>query len=180
MNIALHEPWTLARFLAWEDKQEGRFEFDGTQIVEVTGASRGHQRIVSNLVRLLEDILNADRFDVAPEMRLQVGNRIRYPDVSVVPGQVPASVRTLLDAIVLFEVTSPDSAAIDREQKPDEYAALPSIRSTVILEQTKPEATVLSRAPDGWDEQTVTDALQLPAIGVTLPLASIYRGVRFD
>lgn len=37
MNLVLREPWTVDRFLAWEDRQEGRHEFDGTQIIEMTG-----------------------------------------------------------------------------------------------------------------------------------------------
>jgi Uma2 family endonuclease len=51
MNIALREKWTIERFLAWEDQQEGRHEFDGVRITEATGGSRDHQRIVGNLVR---------------------------------------------------------------------------------------------------------------------------------
>jgi Uma2 family endonuclease len=60
MNITLREPWTIDRFLAWEDKQEGRHEFDGSRIVEMTGGSRAHRRIISNLIRLLEDALDPD------------------------------------------------------------------------------------------------------------------------
>jgi Uma2 family endonuclease len=180
MNVALREPWTVERFLAWEDKQEGRHEFDGRRIIEVTGGSRDHQRIVSNLVRLLDEALDADRFDVVPEMRLEVGGKIRYPDVSVISGHVPGSVRTLRDAVVLFEVVSPDSTVIDREVKRSEYASLPSIRRYVILEQTRAEATVLSRTAQGWEETEASEGLNLPELGVSLPLAAIYRGIRFD
>lgn len=55
MNVALRDPWTVERFLAWEDKQEGRHEFDGVRVITMTGGCRAHQRIVFNLLRLLED-----------------------------------------------------------------------------------------------------------------------------
>lgn len=179
MNVALRGAWTVDRFLAWEDRQEGRHEFDGRRIVEVTGGSRAHQRIVSNLVRLLEDALDPDRFDVVPEMRLRTGGKVRYPDVSVVAGRVPDAERTLQDAVVLFEVVSPDSNEMDRQEKPADYAAVPGVRRYVLLEQVRAHASVLVRTAEGWDKAETTDELALPELGVTLALAAIYRGVRF-
>jgi hypothetical protein len=70
MSTQLSEPWTVERFLAWEDEQEGRHEFDGTRVIPMTGGSRRHQRLVSRLLRLLEDSLDLERFDVVQEMRL--------------------------------------------------------------------------------------------------------------
>jgi len=37
MSTALSKSMSLAEFLEWEDKQEGRHEFDGSRIVEMTG-----------------------------------------------------------------------------------------------------------------------------------------------
>ena len=31
MNLAVRKPMTLAEFLAWEERQEQRYEFDGTE-----------------------------------------------------------------------------------------------------------------------------------------------------
>jgi Uma2 family endonuclease len=177
MDVALSEPLTVERFLAWEDKQEGRHEFDGTQVIEMTGGSRAHQRVISNLVRLLEDSLDPDRFDVVPEMRLDVGGKIRYPDVSVVVGRIPDTVRTLHDAVVLFEVLSEDTAATDREDKRAEYANLPGIQGYVLLEQFRGLATLLQRTADGWVEIPMTSEMNLPELNVRLPLDLVYRGV---
>ena len=187
MNIALREPWTVDRFLAWEDKQEGRHEFDGSWIVEMIGGSRAHQRIVFNLIRLLEDALDSDRFDAIPQMRLEVAGKVRYPDVAVVAGRIPDDVRTLRDAVVLFEVLSDDTAATDRLEKRAEYARLPGIRRYVLLEQDRMAATMLRLGEQGWVETEVTQGdagaggtLELPEIGVALPLDAIYRGARLN
>lgn len=178
MNIALRQPWTVERFLAWEDRQEGRHEFDGIQIHEMTGGSRAHQRIVSNLVRMLEDAIDPDRFDAVPEMRLDVGGKIRYPDVSVVSGRIADAVRTLRDALVLFEVLSDETASIDQTEKRDEYARLPSLRRYVLLEQGRMTATVLERSEGGWLETEVNSGtLDLPELGIALPLVVLYRGI---
>ena len=178
MNVTLREPWTVERFLQWEDGQEGRHEFDGTRIVEVTGGSRAHQRIVTNIVRALEDRLDPSRFDVVMEMRLEVAGRVRYPDVSVTAGPLADTLRTLRDAVVLFEVASDDTVAIDQGDKRAEYAQLPSIRRYVMLEQSRMAATVLERTATGWTESHPVTDLPLPELGVTLPFAAIWRNVR--
>ena len=180
MSTLLREPWTVERFLAWEDKQEGRHEFDGACITELTGGSRAHQRLVFNLLRLLADGLDPARFDAAQEMRFDVGGKVRYPDLAVVAGRIPDAVRTLRDAVVLFEVLSEDTAAADRGIKRQEYARLPSIRRYVLLEQDRKATTVLTRTADGWAECAVTaGTLDLPEVGVRLPLDDIYRGLQF-
>lgn len=106
MNLILREPWTVTRFLDWEDGQEGKHEFDGSQIIDMTGGSRAHQRIVGNLLRWLEDNLDPERFDAIQEMRLDVGGKIRYPDMAIVKAPVDETEKTLRDAVVLFEVLS--------------------------------------------------------------------------
>jgi len=100
MNLVLREKWTVERFLDWEDQQEDRHEFDGTQIIEMTGGSRAHQRIVGNLLRLLDDCLDPDRFDSIQEMRIDVGGKIRYPDVWVVASPVDEVYKSLFDLTV--------------------------------------------------------------------------------
>jgi Uma2 family endonuclease len=180
MSTAMTEAWTVERFLAWEDKQEGRHEFDGTCIVPMTGGSRAHQRIVYNLLRLLDDRLDPDRFDAVAEMRLDVGGRIRYPDVLVCAGRIPDQVRTLRDAVVIIDVLSEDTAATDRETKRAEYARVPGMRRYLLLEQSRMAAVVLERASGQWVETHVTSGrIALPELGIELPLQEAYSGVAF-
>jgi Uma2 family endonuclease len=179
MTVVLHEPWTVERFLLWEDAQEGRHEFDGTQVIALTGGSRNHQRIVGNLLRFLEDQLDPRRFDAMQEMRVNTGGQIRYPDLSVVAGRVPGTVKTLHDAVVLFEVLSDETAETDQGEKRADYARLPSLRRYVLLEQARMAATVLVRVGEKWMETQAGAILDLPELGVALPLASAYRGVQF-
>ena len=180
MDTVLDRGWTVESFLAWEDRQEGRHEFDGSQILEMTGGSRAHQRIVANLIRALEDALDLDRWDAVQEMRLEVAGKVRYPDVSVVAGRVPDAVKTLRDATVLFEVLSDETAGTDTGAKLAEYAKLPSIRRYVILPQDRKSATMFEMTDAGWQASDVTDGtLDLPDLGIALPLDAIYRGVRF-
>jgi Uma2 family endonuclease len=180
MSTALRDPWTVERFLAWEDKQEGRHEFDGADIVPMTGGSRAHQRIIYNLLRLLEERLDHEQFDAVPEMRLRIGRRVRYPDVLVCRGRIPDQVQTLHDAIVVFEILSEDTAMLDRDAKRSDYAHVPGIRRYLLVEQLRRAATVLERTGDQWIETpVVADAIALPELGIELALEDIYREGRF-
>ena len=95
MSTALCEPWTVERFLAWEDRQEGRHEFDGADIVLMTGGSRAHQRIIYNLRRAatvleqtgdqwIETPVVADAIAL-PELGIELGLEDIYRDVRFPP-----------------------------------------------------------------------------------------------
>lgn len=177
MNVAPREPWTVERFLAWEDKQEGKHEFDGARIIAVSGNSRGHQRVVSNLLRLLGDTLDPDRFDAVQAMRIKIGRKVRYPDVAVVAGPIPGQVTILGNALVLFEVLSDTTADTDRAVKPADYAEVASLRRYILLQQVQAPVAVLERTADGWAETRAATELALPELGITLPVAAMYRNV---
>ena len=39
MSIALRAPMTIAQFLAWEERQDLRYEFDGFRVIGMTGGT---------------------------------------------------------------------------------------------------------------------------------------------
>jgi Uma2 family endonuclease len=181
MNVVLREPWPVERFLSWEDAQEGKHEFDGTRIIEMTGGSRAHQRIIFNLMRLLTEHLDSEAFDAVQEMRVEVAGKVRYPDVTVCAGRIPDGTRTLRSALVIFEVLSDQTADIDRQAKRIEYASLPGMRRYILLEQHSIAATILALSAGNWHETRITSGgLPLPELGIELPIGEIYRSVRID
>jgi len=84
---------------------------------------------------------------------------------------------------VVFEVLSPTSGQIDRIDKVREYAAVPSIRRYVIVEAKSAGLLVLHRQhpDDPWTAMALTgeDALDLPEVGFTIPVAEFYEEVDF-
>ncbi|HEX4178798.1 MAG TPA: hypothetical protein VHY57_10185, partial [Rhizomicrobium sp.] len=50
MNVALKRPWTTEQFLAWEERQELRYEFDGFQPIAMAGGTAAHSAIQRNLI----------------------------------------------------------------------------------------------------------------------------------
>ena len=85
------------------------------------------------------------------------------------------------DPVVVFEILSPGTSYTDRIEKNREYRATPSIQRYVILEQTRPAATVYTRSGDAWlADFLIPDAdVAIPEIGISIPLSDIYEGVPF-
>jgi hypothetical protein len=136
MDTVLDRIWTIEIFVAWEDRQEGRYEFDGQDIDPMTGGIYAHQRIVINVWLALTDLLGDQPSRIAQEMRLQIGSQVRYPVVLVSAEPLAETTRTLTDAVAIFAVLSADTATTNRVEKPIDYAAIPSLRAYVLLEQT--------------------------------------------
>ena len=86
------------------------------------------------------------------------------------------------DPIVVFEVLSPSNDKADRAWRYKAYTSVPSIQQYVVVEQNAVRVVVMNRA-ENWVERITDDingCVQLDAIGVTLPMAEIYRWTGFD
>ncbi|WP_428484433.1 Uma2 family endonuclease [Rhodopila sp.] len=181
MDTVLTDTWTTDRFLVWEDKQEGKHEFNGRDVIPMTGGSIAHQDIVFNLRTALVAMIGGRPLKALHEMRIRMGAVIRYADVVVCATPLDQATRTLTDALAIFEVLSEDTATTDRVDKLIDYAALPSLRCYVLLEQTVVGATVFQREPGGaWIATAHTaGTLTLPGVDIILPLPDLYRGLTF-
>jgi Uma2 family endonuclease len=172
---------TLQQFLAWEERQELRYEFDGFQPVAMTGGTSAHDGIQMNLHAALVNRLRGKPCRPhGSDLKIEVAGRIRYPDAFVVCTPVAPRQTVVTDPVVVFEVPSEGTANSDLVEKNAEYRAIPSIQRYVILEQTHAAAIVFVRKGEDWVSEIVTgDAavLRLPEIGIEIPLAEIYIDV---
>jgi Uma2 family endonuclease len=182
MSVAFQLPMTMQEFLAWEDKQELRWEFDGFEPVAMVGGTEAHEGIGIRLRTLLDMQLMGKRCRVrGPSMKIVVMGRIRYPDgvVSCTPG--PRDATIIRDPVVVFEVLSPGTSRTDRIDKLREYRATKSIQRYVILEPDSIAATVYTRGGEDWIVRPLVagELLEMPEIDVVIPLSDIYADVEF-
>jgi Uma2 family endonuclease len=181
MTAALRTAMSLDEFLAWEERQEPRYEFDGVRAVGMVGGTAAHARISANLITALNLRRRPGCAVFGSDMKLRLAGSIRYPDVMVVCSPVRNTATYVTDPVVVFEVLSERTSRTDRLVKSQEYGAAPSIARYVIVEQDSIGATVFAR-PD-WRGQPLTGAdtvLALPEIGVELRLGDCYAGLEFD
>ena len=175
----MSQPLTVEEFLAWERRQELRYEFDGIRAIAMTGGTVNHAAITDNVLFALRRRLDAPCRAFTSNLKVLAGGNVRYPDVVVTCSPVAGTADILPEPSVVFEILSPTTASVDRVTKNEEYRATASIQRYVMLEQTRVAATVFVRSGENWTGTVVTgDAtLAMPEIGVELPLSELYADV---
>lgn len=181
MSAALQPrpPATLAEFLDWERHQTVRYEWDGVQPVAMVGGSFAHTEIASRLYDALRPALRGGPCTVVrADLKVLTGGgtRARYPDLAVTCAPLRPGDSAVPEPLLVVEVLSETTAAADRGAKRAEYAGLPSLARYVMLAQDEALALVCDRA-GGFEERAVRDVLELPELGLTVPLAPLYEGL---
>jgi Uma2 family endonuclease len=180
MVAALRRPMSLDEFLAWEERQTVRWEFDGFAPVAMTGGTAAHSAIQRNLSIALGIRLRGKPCQVyTSDLKIRTAGSIRYPDAFVVCTPVPPSATVVTDPVVVFEVLSPSTASTDHFVKNQEYRDTPSVQRYVMLEQDHVGATMFTRAGADWVGHILgADAvLAMPEIGIAMPLIELYEDV---
>ena len=189
MSHAVSRPMTVDEFLAWENQQALKHEFNGFEIVAMVGGTLEHAVIQRNLARFIGAALDGRPCQFyGSDAKIVVAGSVRYPD-GVVTCTQPAPRSTVApEPLVVFEVLSDSTARIDRTEKMDEYQATASVQRYVMLEQTRVMATVFARELGfarefgNWVGRVLHagDDLAMPEIGISVPLADLYRDVALD
>src|SRR5471032_3042606 len=117
----------------------------------MTGGTVEHSLIQANLIRRLGNRLDGGRCRVVgSELKISVAGSIRYPDAFVYCTALPRGSLLVTEPVVIFEISSPSTAAIDHVEKNHEYRDTPSVRRYVMLEQAQRGANVYSRSGEDW------------------------------
>ena len=171
---ALPKPLSLDDFIAWEERQDLRYEYDGLVIEAMTGGSIPHGRIQANVIIALgERLRGGPCFVLGSEVKVRTESSIRYPDAMVLCG-------TSETPTIIFEILSPSTARKDLGAKNTEYQTLESLRRYVVLHQDAQAAHVFFRDPEnewGYEFLTAKSLLKLPEISVEMPLSLCYEGL---
>lgn len=175
-----------ADFFAWlQTKEGGRYELKDGEIVVHPGVSRNHHRVVGAFSFSLRTRLPIEDWDVAiGEFAAEIGEDIRYPDVLVERRAEDGAAYSTKEPILLVEVLSPSSAGRDLTIKAAEYTSLPTLETYIVASQDEAIVWVWQRDgetrafPAQPEEIAGLDGvIDIPALGVTLPLAEAYRGI---
>lgn len=171
---------TLPEFLAWEERQEERYEFIGGKIFAMVGASLAHNRIIRNLSYALQPVHRKPPCQVFAEgVKLTIGNDSFYPDVLVNCSSLSMQAKWVTDAVLLAEVLSPSTEHQDRGSKLHRYTTLPGVRHYLIVSQEQQIIEHYSRSQDrSWQFGLLgpPESVHLAAFDIDVPIAAIYEG----
>ena len=179
--------FSLEEYFALERASERRFEYRDGEIVCMSGGSRDHATIASNVVRYLGNKVRKGCRVFGSDLAVYVpdGRPYRYPDVSVICGEARYQVIDGRDCLenprLLVEVLSPTSADFDRGSKFEQYKSIPEFVEYLLVTQDRPHVARRSRSgQDTWTE-TVFDSLEaivlLDSIGTDLAMRELYESV---
>src|SRR3569833_2946812 len=181
---------TPDQYLEIERAAEFRSEYLDGAMYAMAGASRNHGRIVGNAFAFLHQQLEGRDCEPAmADQRLAIPSHhlITYPDVFVTcgPDQYFDDRRdTLADATLIVEVLSVSTKNYERREKFFFYRSLPSFREYLLIAQDRVFVAHHIRQSDGsWlmrEYTSLTDDIELPAIGCRLRLDAVYARVDFE
>jgi len=176
-------------YLALERQAAVRSEYIDGDMVAMSGGSRNHNLIVTNLVRQISLDLKGRPYEVYPSnMRVKVSptGLYTYPDVVVVRGEPEfedVEVDTLLNPVLLAEVLSDSTASYDRITKFGHYRKIESkIEYLLVSQRTCSIEQFVRQATGPWSRREIRGlegVLDLQSIPCRLQLAEVYDRVRF-
>jgi Uma2 family endonuclease len=164
-----------------------KWELIGGRVVRMmVGARWEHHFIARNLAYGLMQRLRAKGspchvFQETFFMKETSLDSATLPDVMVQCGPLAPGATSVNDPTVVAEVMSEGSKARDRFEKWAVYQKLPSLRHYVLVERDRAHIETFDRVGEAWSGVRILDGLgaelDLPALGVSLPLTEIYRDV---
>ena len=179
---------TVEAYLAFDDASDIRNEYIDGAIIPMTGGTGNHGALIASIIaNLFFELDESDCVVRAGTVRVKIDETTYvYPDASVVCGEslfADDNKTVLLNPTAVVEVTSPSSIERDHVRKVEFYGAVPSIQVYLILDQERVFAECYTRAADGWTLRQYAsrdDLIPLEALGCSLALAGIYRGITFE
>ena len=180
--------FTPEEYLALERVAEFRNEYHDGAIIPMSGGTLNHTRIGQNLYTVLNVALqSSELFEVyGSDLKLWIP-KIRkyfYPDAMVGPVQPAEHGAAQRDAIenpvMIVEVLSISTAGRDRNEKFRSYQHIESLRQYVLISQQRSQVEVFSLRHGFWVYKNyagLDETVDLDSIGVTIPMAAIYRRV---
>ncbi|MGA1856540.1 Uma2 family endonuclease [Azospirillum sp. 11R-A] len=179
MGNAQRKPWISPQdYLATERSAEVRHEYVDGEIFAMVGASLNHARIVARLgyaIRQAALRRGCDAFTNDVKVRVEAANAYYYPDI-VATCAADDDPYVVKDPVLVVEVLSDSTEAIDRREKRTNYQKIPSLREIVLVSQSERLVEIYRRDGSGWTVDVVRDGpVMLAALDLSLPLDAVYE-----
>ena len=182
--VEVEKLYTVDEYFELEKYSNIRHEFYYGKLIAMPGESKNANEIAQNCAFTFRTELRQRGFRIfIQDVRTVVkGNKIyRYPDVVVADEKGDADTHNIRKPRILVEVISETSKYRDRVTKLQEYSKLPSLEYYIVVDQDTVNVEVYSRKANDWAYQlleNLTDVIDLSALGMSLPLATIYENIK--
>ena len=181
--------YTPAEYLASEEKAETRNEYWNGEIVAMAGGSLNHIQITSNVSRFIGNRIAESCSSLPTDIKVWIKtlNKFYYPDVTVFcdePKFYQKRNDTIINPILIVEVLSKSTEAVDRGEKFFAYQTLESFREYVLISQERAVVEHFVKQVDrSWRYLAVIgleSVVKFESVNVEISLKEIYGRVEFS
>ncbi|MBF0201811.1 MAG: Uma2 family endonuclease [Desulfamplus sp.] len=178
---------TPEEYLALERESEIKSEYFAGEIFAMAGASREHNKISTNIVRVLgNQLLEKPCSIFASDMKVKIKEikKYTYPDIVVVCGNEEYDDEhndILINPILIIEILSDATEAYDRGDKFSHYQFISTFSEYILVSQyCRKVEKFLRQKDDTWiyvKYENPEDVINIISINCYLSLYDIYREV---
>lgn len=167
-----------------EETADCKHEWFQGEIYPMPGGTDNHTIIVGNLIVANGLAVRGTNFRARTSeqrVKIEASGLHTYPDAVIfefLARYVGKGNSTLLTPKIIFEVLSESTEKYDRRGKFEQYKQIPTFTDYVLIDQNEISVEHFARTEAGWNYRTFirrTDVLDLPAVGIAVPLSEIYR-----
>jgi Uma2 family endonuclease len=185
MHIADDRYMSPEAYLEWEARQPTKHEYVAGEIFAMVGVTQRHNRISLNVAMVLIQALRGrpcQVFSTEVKLRVAKASAYYYPDLMVVCGNelpIAGNQNAAEDPILIVEVLSPSTEAIDRREKLAAYRGLTSVQEYALVSQDRQQIEIYRRQGDiGWLYVSFEpgDEVEFASVGLRAPIAAFYEG----
>lgn len=180
-------------YLAWESEQDSKYEYENGKIIAMTGGTIPHSQIPANLSSLLIPHLRGKGCKVSvSDAKVSIrSGKYYYPDVFVSCDTRDRFSRDFLQyPILIAEVLSPTTEARDRGVKQQNYMAIDTLQTYILITPERPRIEIYQKRDDyAWEYQSIAIAqpnfdqedplIHLTSIDLQFSLSTLYENVDF-
>ncbi|MFB8795311.1 MAG: Uma2 family endonuclease [Microcoleus sp.] len=182
--------YTLDEYRELEETAEFRNEYRDGEIVQMSGGTINHSRIIRNLSRVLGNLLEGQPYELFHnDLRLWIPRYRRgtYPDVMLIEGKPvfnDGRSDEILNPVLIVEVLSKSTKDFDREDKFRFYRSIPEFREYVLINQSEflVEQYIKTESNQWLFQEYEGEAatVSFASVGFKISMSEIYAKVVFE
>ena len=175
-------------YLQLEKAADRKHEFFRGEIFAMSGASRRHNKIFSNLFAEIGIRLKGKACQpYGSDMRIHIPENTlyTYPDISIFCGEITNSTLdgdSIIQPAVIIEILSRSTRSYERGDKFKLYRDIPSLKEYLLVDSESILVEAFRINDNGnWELEEIKSPdgiLRIPSVGIEIPLSDIYTGTK--
>jgi Uma2 family endonuclease len=174
--------WTLEEFLAFDDGTDTSYQlFEGRLVAMMNPPLRGHGGLVARLAVTISNQLKPPCEAAVGAGIIPVNGRHSWYKADLIVTCTPGNYkdRFIAEPVLVVEVLSSTTSAIDFSRKLPDYQQIPSMRDILLVSSMERLVRHWRRDADGWTEHRHrrSATIRLSGLPVALAMADLYDGI---